>query len=275
MSRSGPAQRKRKDAKSLVAVVRRIEVSVDATVGAADAGNRVRRYVADHDAPSGDRVAFARLCHVVFAQGLGAETVMAKSEAFAKAFDEFDPESVARFGHARVAALMDAPIIRNEAKIRACIENARRWTERGLQGSYLARIAQIAAQDDAAGGWPLLASTLESDFVRIGEPAARQVLKRWGFFTAIAHPGARRALERLGFAAAQDSGAAFQRRVGDVAERLGRDPYAVEASLALFAGVGPCRKAPQCETCALAERCPSADNPPADLKSADSAAGSQ
>jgi hypothetical protein len=255
MSKARPTHRKRKDLNSLVAVVRRIEAAVDASIGADDAGARIRRYVGEHDAPPDDRVAFARLCHVVFAQGLGAETVMSKGNALAKAFDGFDPPTVARFGHARVAALMDAPIIRNEAKIRACIENARRWIERGRSGSYLGRIAQIAAQDDAAGGWPLLASTLQGDFVRLGEPAARQGLKRWGFFTAVAHPGARRALERLGFAGSDEPGPAFQLRVGQAAQRLGRDPYAIEGVLALFAGVGPCRKLPQCERCMLAQKC--------------------
>jgi hypothetical protein len=49
-----------------------------------------------------------------------------------------------------------------------------------------------------------------------------------------------------------------QLAIGAIAHQLGRDPYAVEAVLALFAALGPCRVRPQCDECALADRCPSA-----------------
>jgi len=195
----------------------------------------------------------------VFAQGLGFDTVLAKLDRLETAFAGFAPAAVAAFDDARIDAIMDEPIIRNEPKIRACVENARRWTALTPAGSsFLARIAEKAAADDAPGGWPALMKALQEEFVRIGESAARQTLKRWGFFTAFAHPGAQRVVQRLGFV---DSGAdapAVQRALGAAAESLGRDAYACEAALALFAGVGPCRKEPRCTECALADKCPSA-----------------
>ncbi len=246
-------------ARRLVTTLRQIERSVDGDLGTDEVAARVRRYIADHDAPADDRSAFERLCTVIFAQGIGFSAVAGKAEAHREAFAGFDPAAVARFDDAAQRRLLQAPIIRNRAKIAACVENARRWCELAAEdGTYLARIARIAAGDDPAQGWPILLRSVTADHVRLGESTARQVLKRWGFFTAHAHPGARRALERLGFVATDESAPSVQRMLGRAAEKLGRDPYAVEALLALFAGAGPCAKTPACGRCVLSERCPSA-----------------
>ena len=246
-------------ARKLATLVRHVDRSVDRAIGSDEVAARVRRYVGEHDAPSDDRIAFARLCTVVFAQGLGYDIVLKKSAELHASFDGFDPGSVARYDDARVLALLDAPIVKNAAKIRACVENAKRWCALAQQhGSYLGRVASIAATDDPVAGWHALADAVRGDFVHVGESAARQTLKRWGFFTAFVHPGARRSMERLGMIDAATDGPAVQRLIGGAAHRLGRDPYAVEAAFALFAGLGPCRKTPKCSECGLADRCPSA-----------------
>ena len=237
-------------------LIRDIESSVDRLLGADDAARRCRTYVAQHDAPADDPAAYARLCAVIFAQGLGFGAVEAKHDQFFAAFDEFRPEAVAAFDEERIAVTLQAPIIRNEAKIRACVENARRWVAAAGTGTYLGNVARIAADDDAAGGWPNLSQHLQADFARIGETAARQTLKRWGFFTAFAHPGCRRALERLDLINEDDTPAAVQCLLGSVARVAGRDPYHLEATLALFASLGPCKREPECESCALSEKCP-------------------
>ena len=245
-------------ARKLPGLVREMERSVDALLGADAAAARVRRYVADHDAPPDDRSAFERLCTVIFAQGIGFATIASKADAFRAAFRDFDVAAVASLSPDDERELAQAPIVRNKAKIAACIQNARRWQEAAVDGhSYLARIAATAASDDPLGGWPALVAMLGKDFVRLGESTTRQVLKRWCFFTTMAHPGVRRVLERLGLCTASDAGPVVQRVLGKAAERLGRDPYAVEAVLALFAGMGPCGKTPACGTCSLSDRCPS------------------
>ncbi|HEY5094213.1 MAG TPA: DNA-3-methyladenine glycosylase I [Candidatus Eremiobacteraceae bacterium] len=245
-------------ARRAAGLVRDIERSVDGLLGADEAGRRYRHYVAEHDAPADDNTAYARLCVVIFAQGLGFGAVEAKLEEFISAFEGFVPERVATFDDARIGRIMQAPIIRNEAKIRACVENAKRWVAAAGTTTYLAKVAQIAVDDDAAGGWPALTKELQKDFARVGDTAARQTLKRWGFFTAFAHPGSRRALERLALVAEADSPAAAQCFVGSIARVIGRDPYHVEATLALFASLGPCKRQPECDECPLAERCPTA-----------------
>jgi len=188
---------------------------------------------------------------------MGFAAVDKNRQQFEKAFDDFVPERVAGFGEKKLRALLRAPIFRNEQKIRACIENGRRWTKRAReQGTYLAAVAACASADDASSGWPNLSAMLRADFTRVAETASRQILKRWGFFTASAHPGAQRLIARLGFIEADASPAAVQRLIGTLAQASGRDPYAVEASFALFAGAGPCAALPRCHECPLLERCP-------------------
>lgn len=236
---------------------RAIDLVVDTQLGADECAARLRRYVADHDAPAEEAIAFGRLCEVIFAQGLGFAIVARKHDALASAFERFDPATLAAYGASDVRRLLAEPIIRNEAKIRACIDNAKRWRElAAAQGGYLPRVAAIAANDDPAAGWPALTAALAADFERINAAAAGQTLKRWGFFTAFGHPGSRRVMERLGLVDPQTTPAQAQLVVGSLANALARDPYAVEGVLALFAALGPCSPQPQCARCALSERCP-------------------
>jgi len=66
--------------------------------------------------------------------GLSWSTVLNKREHYREVFDGFDPARVARFDAAREAALLaDAGIIRNRAKVRAAVTNARAWLELGEQ----------------------------------------------------------------------------------------------------------------------------------------------
>lgn len=250
---------KRTFIKRAASLMRAVDTAVDATLGSDEVAARVRRYVADHDAPADDAVAFGRLCLVVFAQGMQWAIVESKRAALESAFCGFDPAAVAAFDDANIGQMLAQPIIRNEAKLRACVDNARRWRELAAgDGTYLARLARNAAGDQPESGWPGLAETLCADFSRMGAIATRQTLKRWGFFTAFAHPGARRVLERLNVIETGREPEAVQLAIGAIAHQLGRDPYAVEAVLALFAALGPCRVRPQCDECALSDRCPSA-----------------
>jgi DNA-3-methyladenine glycosylase I len=61
-----------------------------------------------------------------FQAGLAWITILRKREAFRAAFENFDPEKVARYGEADRARLMaDAGIVRSNAKIDAAINGAK------------------------------------------------------------------------------------------------------------------------------------------------------
>jgi DNA-3-methyladenine glycosylase I len=63
-----------------------------------------------------------------FQAGLSWLTVLRKRENFRKAFSDFDPARVARFGERDVARLLqDASIIRSKTKITSAIGNARAY----------------------------------------------------------------------------------------------------------------------------------------------------
>jgi DNA-3-methyladenine glycosylase I len=69
---------------------------------------------------------FERISLEGFQSGLSWATILRKRPAFRSAFDGFDPSVVAEYGADDVERLMgDAGIVRNRAKIVACIGNAR------------------------------------------------------------------------------------------------------------------------------------------------------
>jgi DNA-3-methyladenine glycosylase I len=58
--------------------------------------------------------------------GLSWLTILKKREGYRRAFDNFDAERIARYGHADVARLLGDPgIVRNRLKVAAAIGNAR------------------------------------------------------------------------------------------------------------------------------------------------------
>jgi DNA-3-methyladenine glycosylase I len=58
--------------------------------------------------------------------GLSWETILRKRERYRACFDGFDPEKVARYGPAKVRALLADPgIVRNRLKVEGAVRNAR------------------------------------------------------------------------------------------------------------------------------------------------------
>lgn len=98
------------------------------------------RYIRYHDEEWGqpvheDAKLFEMLLLESFQAGLSWECVLNKREAFAEAFDQFDPEKISRYGADQVEELMlNEGIIRNRRKITAVIKNARIFLE--IQKEY-------------------------------------------------------------------------------------------------------------------------------------------
>lgn len=90
-------------------------------------------YVNYHDKEWGvpvhdDRRLFEFLTLEAAQAGLSWYTVLRKRQNYRTAFEDFDPEKVARYDGRRVRRLLGNPgIIRNRAKILAAINNARRF----------------------------------------------------------------------------------------------------------------------------------------------------
>ncbi|HXX08595.1 MAG TPA: DNA-3-methyladenine glycosylase I [Pseudolabrys sp.] len=92
-------------------------------------------YVAYHDKEWGvpefdDRALYEKLVLDGFQAGLSWITILRKRENFRRAFDGFEPETIARYSKRKIEALMkDAGIVRNRAKIEGAVSSARAWLE--------------------------------------------------------------------------------------------------------------------------------------------------
>ncbi len=85
-----------------------------------------------------DRLLFEFLILEGAQAGLSWETILRKREGYRRAFDNFDPRLVARYGARKVAALLRDPgIVRNRLKIAAAVSNASAFLEvQGECGSF-------------------------------------------------------------------------------------------------------------------------------------------
>jgi len=93
------------------------------------------QYIAYHDQEWGvpvhdDLVHFEFLILEGAQAGLSWSTILKKREGYRKAFAGFDPQKVARFSDTKIEKLLlDPAIVRNRLKIKAAVNNARRFLE--------------------------------------------------------------------------------------------------------------------------------------------------
>lgn len=139
--------------------------------------------IAYHDAEWGapvhdDRTLFEFLVLEGAQAGLSWETILRKRDRYREVFDNFDPQRVAAYDDAKVAALLgDAGIIRNRLKIAAAIQNARMVMKVQHEfGSFDAYVWQfvggVPQQNQRRGLADLPAKTPES------EAMSKDLLKR-------------------------------------------------------------------------------------------------
>ena len=77
-----------------------------------------------------DRALFEKLILDGFQAGLSWITILRKRDNFRKAFDDFDPEKIARYTPRKVETLMqDAGIVRNRLKIEGTVRSAQSWLD--------------------------------------------------------------------------------------------------------------------------------------------------
>ncbi len=92
-------------------------------------------YTAYHDEEWGvpvydSQALFAKLLLDGAQAGLTWWSILQRRDGYYRAFDGFDPEKMARYDEVKIAALLEDPgIIRNRAKVRAFIQNARAYLE--------------------------------------------------------------------------------------------------------------------------------------------------
>lgn len=90
--------------------------------------------------------------------GLSWSTILNKRQGYRLAFDNFEPELVARYDERKFEELMgNAAIVRNRLKIAAAIQNARAFLEIQSQyGSFDAYIWRFVDGQPLQNSWPAL-----------------------------------------------------------------------------------------------------------------------
>ena len=112
--------------------------------------------------------------------GLSWITILKKRENYRKAYDNFDPQKVARYTDAKKAKLLsDAGIVRNRLKVEASISNAKKFLEIQKEfGSFSNFIWSFTNGKPVVGKWKNLseipAKTELSDIISLN-------LKKRGF----------------------------------------------------------------------------------------------
>lgn len=92
-------------------------------------------YVSYHDEEWGapiydDQLLFAKLILDGAQAGLSWITILRKRENYWAAFDQFDPEKIARYDETKIAELLQNPgIVRNRLKVQSAVKNAQAYLE--------------------------------------------------------------------------------------------------------------------------------------------------
>ena len=142
-------------------------------------------YVAYHDQEWGvpefdDRALFEKLLLDGFQAGLAWITILRKREGFRAAFENFEPEVIARYGEADVERLLaDAGIVRSRAKILAAIGNAKAYLAMHDQGEDFSEFLW-----SFVGGQPIQNAWTDRAQVPVTTPEAEamsKALKARGF----------------------------------------------------------------------------------------------
>ena len=77
-----------------------------------------------------DRLLFAKLILDGAQAGLSWITILRKRDNYWRAFDQFEPEKIARYDEAKIAELLQNPgIVRNKLKVQAAVKNARGYLD--------------------------------------------------------------------------------------------------------------------------------------------------
>ena len=135
-------------------------------------------YVAYHDTEWGvpehdDRALYEKLILDGFQAGLSWITILRKRDNFRRAFDDFQPDKIARYDEAKIHALMnDAGIVRNRAKIEGAIASAKSWLAIQEQGQGFSALLW-----DFVGGQPKVNRFKTTASVPASTPLSTKVSK--------------------------------------------------------------------------------------------------
>lgn len=142
-------------------------------------------YIDYHDTEWGvpiydDQLLFAKLILDGAQAGLSWITILRKRENYWQAFDNFDPEKIARYDDQKIAQLLQNPgIVRNRLKVQAAIKNARGYLAiREKEGAFADFLWQFVDGAPIQNNWQTLSDLPTETTV---SRAMSKALKSYGF----------------------------------------------------------------------------------------------
>ncbi|MDJ0755747.1 MAG: DNA-3-methyladenine glycosylase I [Ardenticatenaceae bacterium] len=158
---------------------------MDEKVRCAWCGTTDQLYIDYHDQEWGvpiydDRLLFAKLILDGAQAGLSWITILRKRENYWAAFDQFDPQKIARYDDEKIEELLQNPgIVRNKLKVRSAVKNARGFLKiQDEAGSFSDFLWGFVGGSPIQNGWQTMtevpAETAESR-------AMSKALKKYGF----------------------------------------------------------------------------------------------
>jgi DNA-3-methyladenine glycosylase I len=142
-------------------------------------------YVKYHDEEWGvpvydDQLLLAKLILDGAQAGLSWITILRKRDNYWQAFDQFDPQKMARYNEAKVAELLGNPgIVRNKLKIQSAIKNARGYLAiMEKEGSFSRFLWQFVDGQPIQNNWRSLSEVPAETAV---SRAMSKALKSYGF----------------------------------------------------------------------------------------------
>jgi DNA-3-methyladenine glycosylase I len=123
-----------------------------------------------------ERGMFERLSLEAFQSGLSWATILRKRPAFRAAFDDFDPDAVARYTDDDdvVRLLGDAGIVRNRAKVLATVTNARATVALRADGGLVDLVWSFRPRDTPAPRTPAEVPTTSPESVALAKDLRRR-----------------------------------------------------------------------------------------------------
>ena len=127
-----------------------------------------------------DHLLFAKLILDGAQAGLSWITILRKRENYWAAFDQFDPEKIARYDDKKIAELLQNPgIVRNRLKVQAAVKNARGYLDiMEKEGSFSDYLWQFVDGQPVQNRWQ---SMDEVPAVTAVSTTMSKTLKKRGF----------------------------------------------------------------------------------------------
>jgi len=124
--------------------------------------------------PASDDAYFESMSHIIFQAGLNWSVIEKKWPTTQKAFASFSVDKVAGLTDSDVERLMkDEGIVRNRGKIKAIIENAKKFKEiHKLYGSFRKYLENV----DKSNNYASVVKELSTNFKWLGTPSASMFL---------------------------------------------------------------------------------------------------